>query len=398
MTDTSTANRPADLIDRAAGLVAGSATHTLRHQRDKVVATAQLSHDAMLDPSLTDLSLSHRLLVALYACRLTPSPALAGHYRDRALDAGADPVLVSLADTGAAPQAFADPSLRAMMTFARILTERPTEGDKAALMQLPAAGLSTPSTVLLAQLIAFISYQTRLVSGLKALKAAQEDGTLAVSPIADAAPAADKVGILANEHLSVGALIEAHGFTNAMLKWRAWLDVVRIDQATPEQLAALDAAHQTAKTSDYYLLLAHQPSILHTRSTAFNAVMYAPRGLPRAERELGAMAASRINGCVYCCSVHSRFFEQLAKRNDVVAQLFEDPHTAGASARDRAIIRFSTALTLQPGELSAQHLRPLREAGLTDLEILDLVHSVAMFGWANRLMANLGEPYLAEAA
>jgi alkylhydroperoxidase family enzyme len=34
----------------------------------------------------------------------------------------------------------------------------------------------------------------------------------------------------------------------------------------------------------------------------------------------------------------------------------------------------------------------LRQAGLDDLEVLDLIHSVAIFAWANRLMLNLGEP------
>ncbi|MGC8050206.1 peroxidase-related enzyme, partial [Salmonella enterica] len=68
----------------------------------------------------------------------------------------------------------------------------------------------------------------------------------------------------------------------------------------------------------YYLFLAHQPDILRQRSAAFNAIMYAPGGLSRAERELGSLVVSRINGCVYCASVHAQRFEQLAKRNDTV--------------------------------------------------------------------------------
>jgi alkylhydroperoxidase family enzyme len=36
----------------------------------------------------------------------------------------------------------------------------------------------------------------------------------------------------------------------------------------------------------------------------------------------------------------------------------------------------------------------LRAAGLDDLEILDLIHSVAMFANANRLMLTLGDPLL----
>jgi alkylhydroperoxidase family enzyme len=40
---------------------------------------------------------------------------------------------------------------------------------------------------------------------------------------------------------------------------------------------------------------------------------------------------------------------------------------------------------------------PLREIGLSDLEILDLTHAIAMFAWANRLMQPLGEPLAKQA-
>ena len=126
------------------------------------------------------------------------------------------------------------------------------------------------------------------------------------------------------------------------------------------------------------------------RSQAFNAIMYAPGGLSRAEREVAATAVSRSNGCVYCASVHAQRFEQLAKRNDVMAQLFDEPDTAGTNARERAIIQASLALTRTPGSFGKQNLQPLRDAGLSDLEILDMLHSAALFGWANRLMLNLG--------
>jgi alkylhydroperoxidase family enzyme len=36
----------------------------------------------------------------------------------------------------------------------------------------------------------------------------------------------------------------------------------------------------------------------------------------------------------------------------------------------------------------------LREQGVSDREIFDLINSVAIFAWANRLMLNLGEPEL----
>lgn len=192
-------------------------------------------------------------------------------------------------------------------------------------------------------------------------------------------------------------IIQSHGFTNEVLDWKAWLDVVELDQATPEQVAVLDESHPKARVQDYYRFLVHQPEILRQRSTAFNAIMYAPGGMPRAERELATTVVSRLNGCVYCASVHAQRFEQLAKRNDVIKEVFEDPRTAGTTEREKAIAKFSVELTENPAGVSAESLAALREAGISDAEILDLIHSVAIFAWANRLMLNLGEPVFPEA-
>ena len=186
--------------------------------------------------------------------------------------------------------------------------------------------------------------------------------------------------------------IKSHGFTNEVLGWKAWLDTVEVDKATPEQVAVLEESHPQAKTSDYYLFLIHQPEILRQRSTAFNAIMYAPGGLPRAERELGATVVSRVNGCVYCASVHAQRFEQLAKRNDVIAQVFEDPAPAGTDERERAIAAFSIKITQSPADIGPDDIQALKDVGMSDGDVLDLLHSDAIFAWANRLMLNLGEP------
>ncbi|MEO7953275.1 MAG: peroxidase-related enzyme [Polaromonas sp.] len=189
----------------------------------------------------------------------------------------------------------------------------------------------------------------------------------------------------------MSAPIRINGFTNEVLDWAAWLDTVLLADASAEQIAALDEMSPQARQSAYFLLLAHQPEILLQRSVAFNAIMFAPGGLPRAERELGATVESRVNGCVYCTSVHAQRFEQLAKRSDVIEQLFHEPLTAGTTEREKAIVSFSLEMTLKPQALGAGHIRALKNAGLGELEILDLIHAVALFAWANRLMLNLGE-------
>lgn len=374
-----------DIVDQLVGLTPGTQTFDVRHKRDKVAAATQGSYDALFDPALPGLPLADRLLVALYATRITPSPLLAAHYRARVVEAGVPAADIAVAESGK-PADAAAPRLAAILEFTRKLIEKPVEGDEAALKTLPAAGVSTPAVVTLSQLIAFLSYQTRLVAGLVAMKAAEGLG-------ADAG-AADATAVINPGNTEPGAVIKAHGFTNEVLEWKAWLDVVNVDTATPEQIAVLEESHPKAKVSDYYLFLVHQPEILRQRSTAFNAIMYAPGGLSRAERELGATVVSRVNGCVYCASVHAQRFEQLAKRNDVIGQVFENPVTAGTTKREQAIGKFSIQITEAQADVNAASIQALKDVGLNDGEILDLLHSDAIFAWANRLMLNLGEPVL----
>lgn len=374
-----------DVVDQLVGLTPGTPTFDVRHKRDKVAAATQGSYDALFDPALPGLSLADRLLVALYATRITPSPLLAAHYHARAVEAGVAAADIAVAESGK-PSDAANPQLAAVLEYTRKLIEKPVEGDEAALKTLPAAGVSTPAVVTLSQLIAFLSYQTRLVAGLVAMKAAEGQRS--------GAAADDATAVINPGNTEPGAVIKAHGFTNEVLEWKAWLDVVNVDTATPEQIAVLEESHPKAKVSDYYLFLVHQPEILRQRSTAFNAIMYAPGGMSRAERELGATVVSRVNGCVYCASVHAQRFEQLAKRNDVIGQVFEDPRTAGTTKREQAIGKFSIQITEAQADVNADSIQALKDVGLNDGEILDLLHSDAIFAWANRLMLNLGEPVL----
>ncbi|WP_280188066.1 CMD domain-containing protein [Delftia sp. PS-11] len=380
-----------DTIDRLAGLTEQSPVFATRRQRDKVAIATQACEDLLLGDGLAEsLSQAERLVLASEQCRVSGVQALADEYRQRAqaLDDALTPALRSVLATPGATTG--DARLDAALHFVRTLALHPAESDRAALLALPESGLSVDDTVLLAQLVGFIAYQLRLFAGVKAMA---ELGGQASVPAADAAPSAPFVHP-ANLP-APGEPLRRNGYTSETLDWKSWLPVLDPATATPEQQAVLDLSHPKARTSDFYLLLARQPRVLSERSQAFNAIMYAPGGLSRPEREVAATAVSRSNGCVYCASVHAQRFEQLAKRNDVMAQMFDDPDTAGTNARERAIIQSSLALTRAPGSFGAAQLQPLREAGLTDQEILDMLHSAALFGWANRLMLNLGkEVYL----
>jgi uncharacterized peroxidase-related enzyme len=63
-------------------------------------------------------------------------------------------------------------------------------------------------------------------------------------------------------------------------------------------------------------------------------------------------------------------------------------------ARWQAVVDAAVAVARTPSEATSKHVDRLRQLGLSDLEILDVLQAGAFFAWANRLMLTLGEPYV----
>jgi alkylhydroperoxidase domain protein len=180
-------------------------------------------------------------------------------------------------------------------------------------------------------------------------------------------------------------------FTREEIGWAPWLEPLNEDQLTDRHWAGLVDASRSK--SEYFMLLARDPEILEARTKTDKDIFYNQAGgLPRAERELAAAAASRLNGCIFCASVHARFASTYSKRGDDVQRLLDEGVGAKLDERWSAIVAASAALTQTPSEFGPQHVERLRQVGLDDLAILDVISAAAFFAWANRLMLSLGEP------
>lgn len=183
-----------------------------------------------------------------------------------------------------------------------------------------------------------------------------------------------------------------HKFTRKVPHWQPRVVPVKLSEASPAQLAALQVTPSNTKVSDYVLVLAHDVETLAVRSPLFNAIMYDPGGMSRAERELGAIGASIVNRCVYCAAVHADRHAQLAKSEAVTDEIFARGAAAELAPRDKAILDFAVALSQSPARLDGAQVAALHDAGVSNDEAVDLVLSTALFGWANRLMHILGDP------
>ncbi|EOE3645380.1 alkylhydroperoxidase domain protein [Klebsiella pneumoniae] len=356
-----------DILAELAEIAPGSPLDQARAVRDAATRHAQGSYEVLFRQQDADFPLDERFAVAAKVAKLHQADALAAHYAGFGL---ADPTTDRLVPA---------------LAFARLLTFTPVEATPCALHTLTGAGWSLRGIVTLAQLVAFVSFQSRLLLGLRALN--HKPIVSADTPLV--------AGYWHTTPYAQSGKATPVRFTRDELHWEPWLADKPLEEFNAEEQAIL--AKYGHSDSPYFRLLARNQPVLEQRTLTDRGIFYTAGGLPRAERELAATVASKINGCIYCASVHARKAAQLAKDETAVDTLLavtpgEDLRD-GQSPRWQAEIDAAAALSVTPPALNADHLAALDEQGLDTLAQLDLLQSAAFFAWANRLMLTLGEPW-----
>jgi len=143
-----------DVIDQVAGLTPSSELAALRRRREDFVRYSQGSYEVLIRPSDPGgLSLAERAAAALRVAEVNQDTALTAHYRALL----PDPLPSS-------------PRLTALLAHVELVARTPREARSAHLAALERVGLSPRDIVVLSQLIAFVSYQTRVLTGLSLLQ------------------------------------------------------------------------------------------------------------------------------------------------------------------------------------------------------------------------------------
>ncbi|WP_449278288.1 peroxidase-related enzyme [Leucobacter sp. GX24907] len=179
-------------------------------------------------------------------------------------------------------------------------------------------------------------------------------------------------------------------FTMEERAWHAWVEPAGPETASPRQREAYETS--VWPNSPYFRLLAWHPDSLSARTRLDRAIFLTRQGLSRGDRELAATVASRVNGCELCASVHARFTVAYTRDAEAMERLLLEGPEAELESRTRAIVDAAAALTASPSAFGAHHVAALRDAGLSDADISDVIQATAFFAWANRLMLSLGAP------
>jgi len=193
--------READVIDELTGVAPGSALDEVRRARGAARANAQKSFEALFEPSQPGgVSIVQRFALAAFVAGLHAEPETQRFYVRSLAEAGASPALIGAVEAEVARGAAKGPfgrypagrlsvedfegalyaptaeSRRALggrlataFAHAHLLVLHPRDASRDALRALEAAGWETTEIVTLSQLVAFLTFQIRVVAGLTTL-------------------------------------------------------------------------------------------------------------------------------------------------------------------------------------------------------------------------------------
>jgi len=193
-----------DIIDTLAGIAPGSALDGIRARRLQARENAQKSYLSLFEPiDASDFSLVERAAVAAFVTGLHGESPVATFYREKLAASSGGAALLEAIDAetargrtsgpygsfpagplsventagliyrvSAASKSVLGTRLVAALEHAHLLVFRPRDAASADMKALLGAGWSATGIVTFSQLVAFLSFQVRVVSGLRTLAAA----------------------------------------------------------------------------------------------------------------------------------------------------------------------------------------------------------------------------------
>jgi len=159
-----------DAISDLAGIEPGSPQARLRDERPDAVRFAQGSYSALLEPEdPAGVSRRERELVALRVGILTCAPGVAARHRARLRALGGTDAELAAVERFQDGLSGLSPRETAMLRHTDLLTLQPGASRPEHIAALKAAGLTPRDIVTVSQLIAFMSYEVRILAGLRVL-------------------------------------------------------------------------------------------------------------------------------------------------------------------------------------------------------------------------------------
>ena len=176
----------------------------------------------------------------------------------------------------------------------------------------------------------------------------------------------------------------------------AWIKMISDEDADEVLSEALEQARTPHGTVDNVMRVhSLRPNTMHGHVTLYHACLHDDgNSIPQWFQEVMGSYVSTLNDCAYSYANHWTNAKHLIgddeRANRIERALKDRQPEIQFSGRELAALRYAEILTLQPGAISEDTVRALRETGWDDGEILEMNQIICYFNYANRLLNGLG--------
>jgi uncharacterized peroxidase-related enzyme len=172
----------------------------------------------------------------------------------------------------------------------------------------------------------------------------------------------------------------------------ARINVIQYDAAEGELKTVYDdLITKRGQLSEVLKIQSLHPSSIKSHTAFYMDIMFNKSALSRAEKEMIAVVVSVANGCMYCQTHHGTALNNYWKNESRIEQLKSNYNHAGLSEKEVAMCHFAVHLTKYPAaHENEDYTQQLRNKGIDDPTILDVVLVTSYFNFVNRMVLSLG--------
>ena len=176
----------------------------------------------------------------------------------------------------------------------------------------------------------------------------------------------------------------------------AWISMIPEEAASPELLAALDAARAPSGTVGNVMRVhSHRPSTMVGHVKLYKAVLHDPTNTVQEWlQETIASYVSLLNDCGYSFTNHwanARHLINDGRRAEAIESALKADRPSDAfEGVELAMLEYAAKLTRSPGMIVQADVERMRALGADDGQILEVNQVCCYFNYVNRLLNGLG--------
>jgi AhpD family alkylhydroperoxidase len=104
---------------------------------------------------------------------------------------------------------------------------------------------------------------------------------------------------------------------------------------------------------------------------------------------LAELYVSQMNGCAYCCILHSNELRELGMEQGIIDKIPGWKYTTAFDGKERLVLQWAAAITRMTDNF--EELKIQMQASFSEKELVDLTASISLMNALNRLRITLGD-------